>query len=185
MCKEYVLFEELLAYHCAPALKGYKMANMFHVTRQQFPNAEQIVLDYNKKFKEKGLTFRIMQAEQPRITFYVYSKEKFFETLKQVEIKTFLKQLGYPVSSPSACLDFLETRMKESTYPHEIGLFLGYPLEDVLGFINNKTCYCIGAWKVYDQKNVTRSKSLFTLFNILRDQLIKAVDNGYPIEQIV
>ena len=36
-------------------------------------------------------------------------------------------------------------------FPHEIGIFLGYPLADVAGFIRNKgrNCKCIGTWKVY------------------------------------
>ena len=36
-------------------------------------------------------------------------------------------------------------------FPHEIGIFLGYPLGDVIGFIQNlgKNCKCTGCWKVY------------------------------------
>ena len=36
-------------------------------------------------------------------------------------------------------------------FPHEIGLFLGYPLGDVIGFIKNagQNCKCVGCWKVY------------------------------------
>ncbi len=58
MCKtEQYQFEELLAYHCAPTLKGYKIANMFHVSRTLFPCAEEIILEYNEKFRQKGLDF--------------------------------------------------------------------------------------------------------------------------------
>lgn len=40
---------------------------------------------------------------------------------------------------------------EEPDFPHEIGLFLGYPLEDVKGFIENKadSSKCSGCWKVY------------------------------------
>lgn len=145
MSKEQLYFEELLAYHCAPTLKGYKMANMFHVSRQSFPRAKEMILEYNEKFKAKDLAFRILQAEQPRITFYVYSIDTFGKILKQERIRMFLERLGYPTHSPSACLDFLERRMEEANYPHEIGIFLGYPFEDVLGFIQNKPCCCMGA----------------------------------------
>ncbi|MBQ7128480.1 MAG: DUF3793 family protein, partial [Clostridia bacterium] len=36
-------------------------------------------------------------------------------------------------------------------FPHEVGLFLGYPPEDVKGFIENnaKCSKCVGCWKVY------------------------------------
>ena len=97
----------------------------------------------------------------------------------------FLERLGYPTHSPTACLDFLEKRMEEATYPHEIGIFLGYPLEDVLGFIQNKPCCCMGAWKVYDQNSVTRCKELFSLFECVRNQFIQGVENGCRIEQLM
>ena len=41
--------------------------------------------------------------------------------------------------------------LKRTCFPHEIGVFLGYPLEDVKGFIDNKgkNCESCGVWKVY------------------------------------
>ena len=45
----------------------------------------------------------------------------------------------------------VEKLRKDSEFPHEIGLFLGYPAEDVKGFIENKAASskCSGCWKVY------------------------------------
>ena len=34
-------------------------------------------------------------------------------------------------------------------YPHEIGLILGYPLEDVKGFISGACETCRGPWRAY------------------------------------
>ena len=41
--------------------------------------------------------------------------------------------------------------MRNGKERSEIGLFLGYPLGDVAGFIRNrgKNCKCSGCWKVY------------------------------------
>ena len=78
---------------------------------------------------------------------------------------TSLEQYDYPIHSLSACLDHLDKRMEETDFPHEIGIFLGYPLSDVLGFINNETCCCMGAWKVYSPKKAEYFKSLFKLFD--------------------
>ena len=46
----------------------------------------------------------------------------------------------------------------ESAFPHEIGLFLGYPLEDVKGFIQNKGqgYACCGLWKSYGDPRAAR-----------------------------
>ena len=58
------------------------------------------------------------------------------------------------------CLVRLMERLRENReFPHEIGLFLGYPPEDVRGFIENRaeTAKCTGYWKVYgDEEEVKR-----------------------------
>ena len=51
--------------------------------------------------------------------------------------------------------------MKTSeSFPHEIGLFLGYPAEDVQGFIRNCAAKpkLVGAWKVYGDAEVAKKK---------------------------
>ena len=51
-------------------------------------------------------------------------------------------ELGVKEFTPVAlnrCIVKLIGRLQENEgFPHEIGLFLGYPPEDVLGFIENK-----------------------------------------------
>lgn len=64
----------------------------------------------------------------------------------------FLAHCGYTGTAPAACLDVLRRKLAiSSDFPHEIGLFLGYPLGDVIGFIENhgQNCLCCGVWKVY------------------------------------
>ena len=45
-------------------------------------------------------------------------------------------------------------------FPHEVGLFLSYPPEDVLGFILNKAYNhkCIGCWKVYGDEQEAKKQ---------------------------
>ena len=45
-------------------------------------------------------------------------------------------------------------------FPHEIGLFLGYPAEDVSGFIRHgaRCAKCVGTWKVYGDEESARKK---------------------------
>ena len=47
---------------------------------------------------------------------------------------------------------------RESDFPHEVGLFLGYPPRDVEGFIREKArrAKCTGAWKVYGDEEAAR-----------------------------
>lgn len=45
-------------------------------------------------------------------------------------------------------------------FPHEIGLFLGYPPEDVEGFIAHRDdgCKYVGTWRVYGDEVSARKK---------------------------
>ena len=50
--------------------------------------------------------------------------------------------------------------LRNQEFPHEMGLLLGYPVEDVKGFIRNggENCLYIGYWKVnLDFKKLTNT----------------------------
>ena len=68
-------------------------------------------------------------------------------------IRQFLQGCGYRDFSAEGALAHLARRIAENggEFPHEIGLFLGYPLGDVQGFITHRgqNCKCTGCWKVY------------------------------------
>ncbi len=83
---------------------------------------------------------------------YVYRKSHLEADLNRPGVRRFLTKYGYEHMDVEYALGLLKERLKESgSFPHEIGLFLGYPLGDVIGFINNagKNCKCMGCWKVY------------------------------------
>ena len=71
-----------------------------------------------------------------------------------------LKECGYCRISTQDCIAHLKKRLSEGNgFPHEIGLFLGYPPEDVRGFIQNKALghKVSGYWKVYGDEQKARN----------------------------
>ena len=86
------------------------------------------------------------------------------EYLKRPEIAGFLADFGYSARiSLQEKLRFLGERIswfynQSQEFPHETGVFLGYPLEDVKGFIRHGgKNYCeIGYWKVYSKAEQAR-----------------------------
>lgn len=46
-------FESLLANYCAPALKQYKYANMFHLPKDD-DSIRSFIKQYNRQFNSKG-----------------------------------------------------------------------------------------------------------------------------------
>ncbi len=67
--------------------------------------------------------------------------------------------LGYPCANADRCVVALVEKLHEcNEFPHEIGLFLGYPPVDVEGLIDHgvKDFKCVGDWKVYGDEEQAR-----------------------------
>lgn len=69
-------------------------------------------------------------------------------------------------------------------FPHEIGAFLEYPVEDVRGFLENKgeNFLYSGYWKVYH--NPSKTIKLFEYFDIVREWTLKEIMNGKTIREV-
>lgn len=66
-------------------------------------------------------------------------KNRVEADLRREGVEEILKECGYAGTSAEKALDHLERRIGQcEEFPHEIGLFLGYPLGDVRGFIENQ-----------------------------------------------
>jgi len=74
--------------------------------------------------------------------------------------------------------------MTNREFPHEIGLFLGYPVEDVRGFIEQrgKDCKLSGYWKVYGDEQAARR--LFHQFDRCRDTARGYIERGMTILEL-
>lgn len=82
------------------------------------------------------------------------------KTLKNLDIKYFLTSLGYPYNVDSkSYIDILIKKIKSSVFPDEIGIFLGYPLKDVKGFMGygNYKLFNTRYWQVYGDPKVSYS----------------------------
>ena len=96
-----------------------------------------------------------------------------------------LKECGYCRFSTQDCIARLKERLSEGNgFPHEIGLFLGYPPEDVRGFIQNKALghKVTGYWKVYgDEKKALKT---FSKYRKCTRVYTKKQAEGVSIEQL-
>lgn len=99
-----------------------------------------------------GIRFFVLKEDEKSALVYVYRAGALGKILEDARVRSFLKKCGYTDFSTEAVLKKLKERFSHGgDFPHEIGIFLGYPLGDVIGFIQNsgKNCKCTGCWKVY------------------------------------
>lgn len=179
------MLERLLIEHCSPTLASIKTANLFRYVYSSKEELKKCVEVWNETLSEKGVFLEVLKKGDHDTLIYVYRKEKLREDLNREGVFDFLRQCGYCHGSTKEILDFLKQRLQESEcFPHEIGLFLGYPLEDVIGFVENggKNSKCSGCWKVYG--DCERAIRMFEQFKKCRTIYKYLFAQGRSISQL-
>lgn len=180
MCMEkYCRFEQQLAFHSAPSLLGIKCASLMSVRRSEFDVAESAE-HFNRRAAAKGLRVRELCGCTERALLLVYNEEKLSARLSDPACRDVLRDNGYSDDmTVEECLYRLVERIgADGDFPHEIGIFLGYPVEDVLGFIENKGANfkLCGYWKVYG--DTVSAQRTFDNYNKCRRFLCNKLSEG-------
>ena len=154
--------EHYLAHYCAATLLGEKSASLVSLPREECARIGLQLREYNRQLGPKGLVFTLLCACRRRLLLLVYRPAMLEWELAAPQAAAMLEQLGYPMEENlRAKLNRLQARFAEGGgFPHEIGLFLGYPPGDVLGFMENRpcSCKCVGCWKVYTDEADAKRK---------------------------
>ncbi|MBQ8922846.1 MAG: DUF3793 family protein [Oscillospiraceae bacterium] len=177
--------EELMIRHCAPTLAGMKTGSLFSYAPEQGENIRDEIRSLNRRLSAKGLRVLPLCMQKQRVLIYVYRPGKLREDFAAEEIRALLAECGYCGGKPEQCVAALMRRLRsQGDFPHEIGLFLGYPPEDVIGFIRHKDCgcKCVGCWRVYG--DVRKAETLFARYKRCTDQFLTAWKNGSTVEQL-
>lgn len=175
---------------CSPTLASLKLGSLFNYKVSDDESVEDGVHQWNERFAGMGLGVYLLRRTSHSALIYVYRKSALEAALSNEEIRYFLGCYNYEckqcVSERGTSLSDRNTRFTECTvdcclehlrdrinrcskgntveFPHEIGVFLGYPLYDVKCFITNhgKNSKYTGTWKVYgDAEQATRTFAKF------------------------
>ena len=175
---------EVIANQCAPVLADVKPSNLLILTSGE----EEVFLQMDEL---PGISRLCLYEGKQKSTWLLYRKDRLESALVWPQTGDFLQMYGYDAFREN--LDQKLARLQEQfngykegriPFPHEMGVFLGYPLGDVKGFIEHrgKDYLCSGYWKVY--QNEQKAKSTFQLYQSARDavlQLVMAGSNLYEI----
>ena len=147
-------FEAVLVRQCAPTLAGMKPGSIFCFHHCSLEVSRQKVCQWNKQLEPFGLTVQIL-LERPgsgSVIVFVYRHDRLEQMLSDDAYQSFLAEAGYERTNLDGLLEQLAQRLRtQPEFPHEIGVFLGYPLQDVIGFIENhgRNFTCCSFWKSY------------------------------------
>ena len=158
------MIEQYLVEYCAPTLASMKTANLFSCGAKQ--ELRENIEYWDGILKQKGIAVCVLRESGGRALVYVYRKNLLERDLRRPGVFRLLQRYGYTSTEISYALERLSGRLGSGgDFPHEIGLFLGYPLADVAGFIENRAggCKYAGCWKVYG--NVRGALRAFARFD--------------------
>lgn len=177
--------EEMLVKYGAPTLAGLKTGNLISYPYGSLRQVTDDLRNLNIRLRGKGIRLIPLKYLESRVLVYVYRPSRLKCDFENEETGAILKKFGYPYMYPDKCVALLADKLNNSAdFPHEIGLFLSYPPEDVLGFIENKAegCKCVGCWKVYGDEG--KAMKTFAKYRKCTDVYCEMHRKGAPLEKL-
>ena len=179
------MIRNTLIKHCAPTLAGIKTGNIFSVKRDHYDINEEI-RKLNSIFVNKGLRLVPIRKKDDTVLIYLYRPECLQRDLKNPVAREILKEKGYPCENCESCLvELVKHLEKDTDFPHEIGLFLGYPPYDVKKFMESpcKGVKCVGCWKAYG--NESKARETFEKYKKCTEIYSRESESGRPLEALI
>lgn len=177
--------EALIIRHCAPTLAGLKVASLYNSTFEQFDDFLAELESFNDRFALKDIRIRFLRLTGTHALVYLYRPQVLDEILEGPAIQDFLRDYGYTRFDSEGALSQLSQKFCVcSSFPHEIGIFLGYPLDDVKDYIahSGRDCKFCGCWKVYHHEDEARRA--FDCFERCNHIYQERFDEGYSLDHL-
>jgi len=182
-----VVIAKRLLEKCSPVLNKLKPSLLMMMDNdeiQQIFTAETLW-----ELTQHHISIRFLGICKTRSRVLLYNHNEITKTLQIPENRSLLIDFGYNPSAPlEQLLDKLENKFSQSNnhcFPHEIGIFLGYPAEDIKGFIANsgKNYKISGLWKVYGDE--IKALKTFASFKECRERNLNMLRDGVLFSNII
>ena len=178
--------DNIIVENCSPTLAGLKTGNIFTVDRSLITDINEELRELNQCFAGKGLRAIPLKISDKNVLIYVYRPDKLKADLSCKEAKEILIEKGYTCKSVESDIVHLINQIcNQNSFPHEIGLFLGYPPVDVRGFMEDtrKGVKCVGYWKVYGDKE--KADKIFSSYRKCTEVYKKCLSGGRHLSQMI
>ena len=177
--------EETVVRCCAPTLARLKTGSLFTGDFESQADMVATLRNINRSLLGKGLRIVPLRWRDGSSLLYLYRPGRLHRDLQQEEAAQLLRECGYRDVNGQACVRELSRRLRNAeAFPHEIGLFLGYPPDDVEGFMHRRDSFKLsGVWKVYG--NVERARHAFGQIHHCTEIYLRRYREGTPLGRLV
>lgn len=165
------LYIKRILHMIGPVILGSKPAEIVNIpgsSEEKIMKIYQIKSFFSNCCKVKFIVINTHDGGKRVLFINEKSLEKVLSNKRSIN---FLKFMGYSNHDGiNGYMKELILRLESTDFPHEIGVFLGYPLKDVLGFMGygNKELVEVKNWRIYGDKEVS-----YEVYNsFLRDKEI-------------
>lgn len=180
------MIDKLLIKYASPTLAGLKTGSLFKVYREHNIDLVEEIRNYNLLLNVLDVYLDIIYTCDRYYLIYIYRFNMLINDFNNENTIYFLNSYGYKCLLIKDYISHLKYRFAYlNKTPHEIGVFLGYPLNDVKDFIkyegkNFKICGC---WKVYNDVDFTRHR--FKIFKIYTEIFSYLYEHNVTLETLV
>ncbi len=193
--------EKILIKYCSPTLAGLKAGSMVSLSFQSWKDFFTALLVLKATLEESNIKVSILSVTfyptesiksdttkcySGRCLIYIYRPSKLKEILSHKETLQFLQRFGYTDNDVNNCICKLRRNLKNGkNFPHEIGIFLGYPLNDVKGFYENagKNYTLCRQWKSYNP-SLEAANKLFDKMSKCTRVYTEMLELGVPLKRL-
>ena len=171
---------------CSPTLAGIKTGSLFTVDYDNRARFNEEIREFNDRLSKKGLRMIPIKYAPKYALIYLYRPDYLKKDFSNQEVCSILKEKGYSYNNADMCVAQLAKHLsQDSGFPHEIGLFLGYPVEDVKGFMKSpdEGVKYTGFWKVYG--DIDAAMKTFSKYKKCTEIYSKAHQNGVSLEKLI
>ncbi len=168
---------------CAPFLKGLKVSCVISVDAVLYGGLAEL-------FRDTEIAYSRLSCSEGKCLVLFYRPDELERYLNSPVIRGLIREYGYSDMNLGEMIRRLAGRIEDFSkrgmgFPHEIGAFLGYPPDDVKGFIENegKKYLMIGYWKVYS--NLTGARMIFKEYDRAKDCAVNEFITGKSIREII
>lgn len=153
-------YHKILARCIAPTLRNAKPSSLVSLP-------QELKID-NIRLATENLEMMLLYKLKVSQMVFIFNRKMLINTIDNDNVLELLRGYSYPQEFElDLYLEHLKKRLidfkeNKSGFAHEVGVFLGYPYQDVRDFIESKKacCFC-GYWKVFNEPQ----KALKTMQN--------------------
>lgn len=159
-------FDQAFIHLGAPTLCGIKPGNLFSINKEMLYHKGKLFSKFQSDFSKEGIKVALLNGSNNKILFFVYNENLIKKLILEEDTRNYLQSKGYKSFDKTEKIlsEILKKICEKQDFPHEIGIFLGYPLNDVIQYEKNKgsNCKYTGCWKSYSNvEYAIKAKELF------------------------